>query len=51
MHPYDRSLILPIALIGLILLGCTDDTFAGTGGSSEFGNIYTLLTGWLRQYG
>ena len=21
---------------------------AGTGGSSEFGNIYTLLTGWLQ---
>lgn len=30
---------------GLIL---SPEGYAGTGGSSEFGAIYTLLTGWLQ---
>lgn len=37
-----------LILIGLTLLGVSDLLMAGTGGSSEFGNIYTLLTGWLQ---
>lgn len=33
----------------LILLAVSsNECLAGTGGSSEFGNIYTLLTGWLQ---
>lgn len=34
-----------IALAGLLL---GPEAYAGTGGSSEFGNIYTMLTGWLQ---
>jgi conjugal transfer pilus assembly protein TraA len=32
----------------LVLIGFSGLLWAGTGGSSEFGNIYTLLTGWLQ---
>lgn len=31
-----------------VLLSYGPETYAGTGGSSEFGNIYNLLTGWLQ---
>lgn len=36
---------LPLAVA---LFSLSDLAQAGTGGSSEFGNIYTLLTGWLQ---
>ena len=39
-------LIMLIASTALLTYG--PETFAGTGGSSEFGNIYNLLTGWLQ---
>jgi conjugal transfer pilus assembly protein TraA len=32
----------------LFMLLLTQGAAAGTGGSSEFGSIYTLLTGWLQ---
>jgi len=41
----------PTAVLGLFALAMlmlAPDAFAGTGGSSEFGNIYTMLTGWLQ---
>ncbi len=34
--------------MGIALCAMSDVLLAGTGGSSEFGNIYTLLTGWLQ---
>ena len=40
--------LTPVFAIALILMSCSDLVLAGTGGSSEFGNIYTLLTGWLQ---
>lgn len=39
---------LNLLIFGLVLLCCSEVLLAGTGGSSEFGNIYTLLTGWLQ---
>lgn len=39
---------LKFQILGLILCLWTLDASAGTGGSSEFGSIYTLLTGWLQ---
>ena len=39
---------LNLLIFGLVLLSCSEVLLAGTGGSSEFGNIYTLLTGWLQ---
>jgi conjugal transfer pilus assembly protein TraA len=36
-----------VTLAVLLLLTATD-SFAGTGGSTEFGSIYTMLTGWLQ---
>jgi len=38
-HFYALGSLLVLALL---------TGFAGTGGSSEFGAIYTLLTGWLQ---
>jgi len=35
-----------LGLVSLFLLN--HECLAGTGGSSEFGTIYTLLTGWLQ---
>lgn len=36
-------------LIGLLSIALLNhECLAGTGGSSEFGTIYTLLTGWLQ---
>jgi conjugal transfer pilus assembly protein TraA len=35
-----------LGLVALLLLN--QECLAGTGGSSEFGSIYTLLTGWLQ---
>jgi len=40
--------LLPAALVTLAALLITADSFAGTGGSTEFGDIYTMLTGWLQ---
>jgi conjugal transfer pilus assembly protein TraA len=37
-----------VPLITLTLMVLAPSTEAGTGGSSEFGAIYTLLTGWLQ---
>jgi conjugal transfer pilus assembly protein TraA len=44
-----RGLLLAalVALTALLML-VTVDSFAGTGGSTEFGSIYTMLTGWLQ---
>ena len=39
---------MPLIGIGLGLLLINHGAEAGTGGSSEFGNIYALLTGWLQ---
>ena len=39
---------LNLLSFGLVLLCISEVLLAGTGGSSEFGNIYTLLTGWLQ---
>jgi conjugal transfer pilus assembly protein TraA len=44
-HPPHLSTLI---LIGLMLFSVSELLLAGTGGSSEFGNIYTLLTGWLQ---
>ena len=44
-HPPKLASLI---LIGLTLLSVSELLMAGTGGSSEFGNIYTLLTGWLQ---
>jgi conjugal transfer pilus assembly protein TraA len=33
-------------LLSIVLIN--QECMAGTGGSSEFGTIYTLLTGWLQ---
>jgi len=38
--------IWTLGVISLLLLN--QECIAGTGGSSEFGTIYTLLTGWLQ---
>jgi conjugal transfer pilus assembly protein TraA len=48
-QPNGRSLLLAalVALTTLLML-VTADSFAGTGGSTEFGSIYTMLTGWLQ---
>lgn len=35
-----------LCAVSLLLLA--PDVFAGTGGSTEFGSIYTMLTGWLQ---
>ena len=35
-----------LCAVSLLLLA--PDVFAGTGGSTEFGAIYTMLTGWLQ---
>jgi conjugal transfer pilus assembly protein TraA len=43
----SRSITYAVA-IASALLCLSDFAQAGTGGSSEFGNIYTLLTGWLQ---
>ena len=40
-HPPKLASLI---LIGLTLLSVSELLMAGTGGSSEFGNIYTLLT-------
>lgn len=37
-----------LAVLLALSLTLANDAIAGTGGSSEFGNIYTLLTGWLQ---
>ena len=42
---------IPVSLWLFGLLSITllnHESLAGTGGSSEFGTIYTLLTGWLQ---
>lgn len=44
----DRKRAFWIGFVVLHLLLATQPSFAGTGGSSEFGAIYTLLTGWLQ---
>lgn len=48
MQTRKRSNALPLILMGIALLSFSGLLLAGTGGSSEFGNIYTLLTGWLQ---
>jgi conjugal transfer pilus assembly protein TraA len=52
MNPFLalRRDLWPAAFAGLALaaLLLAPDAFAGTGGSSEFGSIYTMLTGWLQ---
>ena len=35
-----------LCAVSILLLA--PDVFAGTGGSTEFGSIYTMLTGWLQ---
>lgn len=45
VHP-DR--LKTLLYLGFLLGIFSDALLAGTGGSSEFGNIYTLLTGWLQ---
>lgn len=42
----DRRVLL--LLLALVAVTLTPEAVAGTGGSSEFGNIYTMLTGWLQ---
>jgi conjugal transfer pilus assembly protein TraA len=48
MHRHIHTRPLKLLCIGLALFSFADLLWAGTGGSSEFGNIYTLLTGWLQ---
>ncbi|MEY4683801.1 MAG: hypothetical protein RLZ25_260 [Pseudomonadota bacterium] len=48
MKTDPRPKIMTLLIIGIALLSCSELLLAGTGGSSEFGNIYTLLTGWLQ---
>ena len=38
--------VMAFFALALLLLG--PEALAGTGGSSEFGSIYTMLTGWLQ---
>lgn len=49
-HTLRVSNALPLTTLGslLVLALMTNECLAGTGGSSEFGSIYTLLTGWLQ---
>ena len=35
-------------LFAVSMLLLAPDVLAGTGGSTEFGSIYTMLTGWLQ---
>lgn len=42
------SVLTLAVLCAVSLLLLTPDVFAGTVGSSEFGSIYTMLTGWLQ---
>lgn len=44
----SRDRRLWFVLLALVAVVLTPEAFAGTGGSSEFGNIYTMLTGWLQ---
>ena len=43
-----QAAALLAALFSLALLSVSADSLAGTGGSTEFGSIYTMLTGWLQ---
>lgn len=42
------ELVAITALFAFTLLLAAPDSFAGNGGNAEFGNIYTMLTGWLQ---
>jgi len=48
MNKRQCTRITGLILMGMGLLCVSELLMAGTGGSSEFGNIYTLLTGWLQ---
>ena len=52
MKPSATRSMNPTVLFGLsaflLITLLSTECLAGTGGSSEFGNIYTLLTGWLQ---
>jgi conjugal transfer pilus assembly protein TraA len=47
--PHGRGLLAAaLILFAVLLILVATDSFAGTGGSTEFGSIYTMLTGWLQ---
>ncbi len=41
-------LVAALAALAMLLMLAATNSFAGTGGSTEFGSIYTMLTGWLQ---
>ena len=47
LRPRQRTTAVLVSTT-LLLLIASKPSLAGTGGSSEFGAIYTLLTGWLQ---
>ncbi len=50
-HPQSNGrglLLAALVTFTALLMLVTAASFAGTGGSTEFGSIYTMLTGWLQ---